>query len=235
MEVLGKSARPYRYTDGFDYEGHHTLKLNDSINGNNQLKGEPSDNATTERFALGPMPLKLGSVGEQSSSLCEVSLRGPFSRNEHIERERDLAVAGMIRSNVFIPVGHDRGPYRLHLALDHDELLLQVATQKHVNVVTHRMSLIPLRSFLKHYMRTCQNYYDSMPRASLASLAKIDAGRCALHDEGAELLKSRLADKLVIDSDTARHLFILVYVLVMRNPAPRRYEGGTAVGGSGAR
>lgn len=211
------------------------MKLNDSIAGNNQLKGGPSDNVTAERFAVGPTPAKLGSERKASSSLCEVSLRGPFSRNEHIERERDLAVAAMIQSNVFIPVGHDRGPYRLHLALDHDELVVQVATEKRVIVTTHRMSLIPMRSFLKHYVRTCQNYYDSMPRASLASLAKIDAGRCALHDEGARFLKSRLADKLIIDSDTARYLFILVYVLFMRNPAPRWYGSGAAVGGSGAR
>ncbi|MER8764308.1 UPF0262 family protein [Mesorhizobium sp. M0968] len=145
-----------------------------------------------------------------------MSLRGPFSRNEHIERERALAVAALIRSKVFIPVGHARGPYRLHLALDGDGLLFQIATEKHVNAITHRMSVIPMRRFLKHYIHTCQNYYDAMSRAPLASLTTIDAGRCALHDEGAEFLKTRIADKLVVDSDTARQLFVLVYVLLMR-------------------
>ncbi|CDX14855.1 conserved hypothetical protein [Mesorhizobium sp. ORS 3324] len=159
-----------------------------------------------------------------NSSLCEVSLRGPFCRNEHVERERSLAIAHLIRSNVFIPVGHDRGPYRLHLALHGDELGFQIATEKRTIVINDHISLIPMRGFLKHFVLSCENYYDSMPRASIASLAKIDVARCALRDEGAELLKRRLADKLIVDSDTARQLFTLVYVLFMRN-APTHAVG----------
>ncbi|PBB39982.1 hypothetical protein CK222_30690 [Mesorhizobium sp. WSM3866] len=156
-------------------------------------------------------------MDKASSSICEVSLEGPFSRNEHVERERSLAVANLIRSNVFIPVGHDRGPYRLHLALDRDGLAFQVATERRVNVITHQISLIPMRKFLKHYVVTCENYYDAMSRAGVAALAKIDGARCTLREEGAEFLKKRLSDKVVTDSDTARQLFTLVYVLFLRN------------------
>ncbi|MGX5805755.1 UPF0262 family protein [Bradyrhizobium sp. Arg314] len=193
------------------------MKLDDSIGGNNQLKGGPSHNASTERFGLGLTQANRGSAEKASSSLCEVLLRGPFSRNEHVERERALAVAHLIQSNVFVPVGHDRGPYRLHLALHGEELTFQIATERRVNVTNHNISLIPMNKFLKHYVVTCENYYDAMPRAGIASLAKIDVARWALRDEGAEFLKRRLADKLVIDSDTARQLFTLVYVLFMRN------------------
>ncbi|WP_352813822.1 UPF0262 family protein [Mesorhizobium sp. M0965] len=59
-------------------------------------------------------------------------------------------------------------------------------------------------------------------RASLAELAKIDVARCALRDEGAGHLKRRLADKLLINCDTARQLFTLVYVLCMRNTLSQR-------------
>lgn len=196
------------------------MKPDDSFARNGQMKIGPKDDAGVERFALGLTQVVSAETG--SSSLCEVSLWGPFSRNEHIERERSLAVAHLIRSNVFIPVGHDRGPYRLHLALDRDELAFQVATERRVNVITHQISLIPMRKFLKHYILTCENYYDAMPRASVAALAKVDGARCALREEGAEFLKKRLADKLAIDSDTARQLFTLVYVLFMRNTPAHR-------------
>jgi uncharacterized protein (UPF0262 family) len=41
-------------------------------------------------------------------------------------------------------------------------------------------------------------------------------GRRALHNEGSELLRQRLKDKVEIDHDTARRLFTLVCVLHIR-------------------
>ena len=41
-------------------------------------------------------------------------------------------------------------------------------------------------------------------------------GRRGLHDEGAELLRERLADKIEIDFTTARRLFTLICVLHIR-------------------
>ena len=41
-------------------------------------------------------------------------------------------------------------------------------------------------------------------------------GRRGLHDEGSELLRERLADKVDIDFPTARRLFTLLCVLHIR-------------------
>jgi uncharacterized protein (UPF0262 family) len=41
-------------------------------------------------------------------------------------------------------------------------------------------------------------------------------GRRGLHDEGAELLKERLAGKIEVDGNTARRLFTLICVLHIR-------------------
>ncbi|CDX24764.1 conserved hypothetical protein [Mesorhizobium plurifarium] len=195
------------------------LKPDATIDHNSQVRIGPKDDAIGQRFVQG---LTQTVRADKASSICEISLKGPFSRNEHIERGRSLAVAHLIRSSVFIPVGHDRGPYRLHLELDRDGLAFQVATERRVNVTAYQISLLPIRKFLKHYVLTCEDYYDAMPRASVAALAKIDGARCALREEGAEFLKKRLADKVVTDSDTARHLFTLVYVLLMRNTPAHR-------------
>jgi uncharacterized protein (UPF0262 family) len=49
-----------------------------------------------------------------------------------------------------------------------------------------------------------------------ARIQAIDMGRRGLHNEGAELLRSRLAGKIAIDFETARRLFTLVCVLHQR-------------------
>ena len=41
-------------------------------------------------------------------------------------------------------------------------------------------------------------------------------GRRALHDEGSDLLRERLAERVAVDFNTARRLFTLVCVLHIR-------------------
>jgi uncharacterized protein (UPF0262 family) len=41
-------------------------------------------------------------------------------------------------------------------------------------------------------------------------------GRRSLHNEGSELLRARLADKVAMDKNTARRLFTLLCVLHFR-------------------
>jgi uncharacterized protein (UPF0262 family) len=62
----------------------------------------------------------------------------------------------------------------------------------------------------------CENYYQAIRRSSLAQIEAIDVGRRSLHDEGSTLLTERLADKVVLDHDTARRLFTLICVLHLR-------------------
>jgi uncharacterized protein (UPF0262 family) len=49
-----------------------------------------------------------------------------------------------------------------------------------------------------------------------ARIQAIDMGRRGLHNEGAQLLITRLAGKVAIDFETARRLFTLVCVLHQR-------------------
>ena len=55
-----------------------------------------------------------------------------------------------------------------------------------------------------------------MREASPAKIEAIDMGRRALHDEGSELLRERLAERVAIDVNTARRLFTLLCVLHIR-------------------
>jgi len=59
----------------------------------------------------------------------------------------------------------------------------------------------------------CDSYYQAIRSASPAQIEAIDMGRRGLHNEAAELLRQRLDGKLVVDFDTARRLFTLIFAL----------------------
>ena len=76
--------------------------------------------------------------------------------------------------------------------------------------------LLPLtgfRSVVRDYFMICESYYDAIKHASPSRLEAIDMGRRGVHNEGAELLRQRLAEKIVVDMGTARRLFTLVCAL----------------------
>jgi uncharacterized protein (UPF0262 family) len=59
----------------------------------------------------------------------------------------------------------------------------------------------------------CETYYSAIRTASPRQIEAIDRERTALHNEGADLMAQRLADKVTIDQGTARRLFTLVSTL----------------------
>ena len=78
------------------------------------------------------------------------------------------------------------------------------------------LPLAPFRRIVKDYFLICESYYEAIRDRGVAQVEAIDAGRRALHNEGAELLTERLAGKVAIDHATARRLFTLLCVLHLR-------------------
>ena len=78
------------------------------------------------------------------------------------------------------------------------------------------LPLTPFRRVVKDYFLICESYYKAIRRRRRRRSRRIDMGRRGLHDEGAELLRERLAGKVEIDLDTARRLFTLICVLHIR-------------------
>ena len=130
-----------------------------------------------------------------------------------VEHERAVAIYDLLEGNVFVPVGHDGGPYSLHIAVVSNRLMLDVRTTDDSQVVTHHLSLTPLKRIVKDYFMICDSYYAAIRTASPSQIEAIDMGRRALHNEGSELLMERLKNKIRVDFDTARHLFTLITVL----------------------
>jgi uncharacterized protein (UPF0262 family) len=130
-----------------------------------------------------------------------------------VEHERAVAIYDLLEQNSFEPVGHDGGPYWLHLAVVSNRLVFEVRTADEQAVVTHHLSLTPLKRIVKDYFIICDSYYQAIRTATPSQIEAIDMGRRALHNEGTELLTERLKNKIRVDFNTARHLFTLITVL----------------------
>ena len=130
-----------------------------------------------------------------------------------VEHEREVAIYDLIEENVFSPFGHDGGPYRLHLLHAANRLVFDVRLDDDTPLVAHYLSLTPFRRLVKDYLMMCESYYQAIRTSTPSQIEAIDMGRRGLHNEGSELLKERLKDKIDMDFDTARRLFTLVTVL----------------------
>lgn len=136
-------------------------------------------------------------------------------RSPEIESERSAAIADLLHENQFAPASGQAGPFSLHLAIEENRLLIDIAGTDRATE-TIQVGLGPFRRIVKDYFVVCESYYDAVRRQNLAQVEAIDAGRRALHNEGSALLTERLADKVTVDHDTARRLFTLICVLHLR-------------------
>lgn len=143
-------------------------------------------------------------------TLDEASLGRGSADQEH---ERAVAIYDLIERNHFALPDFDGGPYVVHLALVERRLAFEVKSADGAPVVTHHLSLTPLKRIIKDYELVCDSYYAAIRTATPAQIEAIDMGRRGLHDEAAVLLVERLANKVEIDNETARRLFTLIYAL----------------------
>jgi uncharacterized protein (UPF0262 family) len=133
--------------------------------------------------------------------------------NPDVEHERAVAIYDLLEENVFLPAGHDDGPFELTLAIVDKRLVFDICRPDGEPVIAHHLSLTPLRRIVKDYFMICDSYYQAIKTASPNQIEAIDMGRRGLHNEASELLMERLKNKIDLDADTARRLFTLICVL----------------------
>jgi uncharacterized protein (UPF0262 family) len=130
------------------------------------------------------------------------------------EQERQIAIFDLLEDNHFVPAGAEGGPYDLKISLIEHRLALDIRGP--ANERRHILSLSPLRGVVRDYAMICESYYQAIRNATPQKIETLDMGRRALHNEGSELLKARLAGKVETDLDTARRLFTLICALHWR-------------------
>jgi uncharacterized protein (UPF0262 family) len=155
--------------------------------------------------------------GERAQRIATLTLdeRTVVRRNPEIEHERAVAIADLLKDNRFAPVSGLEGPFSLHLAVEENRLVMEIAGAEGGNE-SIVLPLAPFRRIVKDYFLVCESYYQAIRGRGLEQVEAIDIGRRSLHDEGSSLLSERLAGKVAIDHDTARRLFTLICVLHLR-------------------
>jgi len=155
---------------------------------------------------------------ESSSRLVAITLdeRSTATSNPNIEHEREVAIFDILEGNRFALHGRDDGPYTLNLAIIEDRLVFTVGDEVGATLITHMLSLTPLKRIMKDYFLVCESYYEAIRTAPPSRIQAIDMGRRGLHNEGSVILLERLAGKIAVDLDTARRLFTLICALHWR-------------------
>jgi uncharacterized protein (UPF0262 family) len=157
-------------------------------------------------------------MAETDRRIVKITLdeRTVVRRNADIEHERAVAIFDLLEENSFAPAGDRPGPFHLHLGIEENRLVLDIRSAADEPVDRVVLPLTPFRGIVKDYFLICESYFSAIRTASPSRIEAIDMGRRALHNEGSELLRERLAERVAVDLNTARRLFTLVCVLHIR-------------------
>ena len=150
-------------------------------------------------------------------SLLQVVLdgekRGQISALQ--QADLDQAVRDLAVENLFAPCDHT-GPFILHLSIVEGRLAFDIRDATDTPLMALGLALGPFRRLIKDYQLLVESYAHAVQDGREASIQAIDMGRRGLHNEGAEMMTTRLAGRVEIDFETARRLFTLVCVLHQR-------------------
>ncbi len=134
-------------------------------------------------------------------------------RSPEVEHERRVAIYDILEDNDFALVEGGAGPYRLSLGVEENRVTFDVRDGTDARLSRFPLPLTPFRGVIRDYFTICESYYEAIRTATPSRIEAIDIGRRSLHDEGADLLRERLAARVEVDGDTARRLFTLICVL----------------------
>lgn len=158
--------------------------------------------------------------GEMTATLkivrIELDERSLARATADIEHERKVAIYDLLEENYFEPIGGGDGPFELYLSNVETRLVFDVRRKGGEALGQVHLSMTPFRKIIKDYFMLCASYYDAIRTAAPAQIETIDMARRSLHNEGSEILRERLNEKINLDLNTARRLFTLICSFHMR-------------------
>ena len=159
-------------------------------------------------------------LDRNSNSIINIELfQGSVLRKRpEVEHEREVAIFDLLEKNKFelLDRGEISGPYNLKLSFKDGNMIFEVSDISEVFIKNIVLSIKPFRRLIKDYFLVCESYFDAIKNMSPQQIEAIDMGRRSLHNEGADILKERLAKFVDIDRSTARRFFTLLCVLQIR-------------------
>lgn len=132
---------------------------------------------------------------------------------DYLCNEQNTAIEGLLSRCHFQPLNDNKGPYNVTLALQDQRLVMYIKNAHEEDLSTLVLALKPYKRIVQDYFLMIESYEHARQNATAEKLEAIDMGRRGLHNEGADLLKRRLKDKIEMDHETARRFFTLICVL----------------------
>lgn len=157
-------------------------------------------------------------MSEETHRIVHIELdeRTVVRRSADVEHERAVAIYDLIEANYFKPHLDGVGPYHVTLSVQENRLVFGVKDEAGTTLGELALGLVAFRRIVKDYFTVCESYFQAIKTAPPSQIEAIDMGRRGLHNEGSELLREQLKDKIELDFDTARRLFTLLCVLHIR-------------------
>lgn len=123
-----------------------------------------------------------------------------------------IAIYDLVEQNLFRPARvKAKGPFALHVSIIGNSIVLDVRhPETYEPIAAHYLSLTPFRRLIRDYFRIRDSYYEAIKTSSPFQIEAVDMARRGIHNEAAELLRTRLENKLILDLNTARRLFTLI-------------------------
>lgn len=141
------------------------------------------------------------------------------------EAERGQAIVDLLAEAQFRPLPQPGGAFTaatgeamvLRLSIAQRRLVFDIRRDRDdAPLGLVGLALGPFRSIIKDYRLLVDSYVEAVAAGRQDRVQAIDMGRRGLHNEGAVLVRDRLAGKIEIDMATARRLFTLLCVLHQR-------------------
>ena len=133
---------------------------------------------------------------------------------EFISYERQAAIHDLINENSF-SINEDDigGPYDIEIEISDNVLIVKITNDNQSYSKDHRIPINSLKKTVKIYHSACNLYFDSIKKGSIDKIEEIEKNRRNIHNEGANKLLKITESNFIMDHNTSRRMFTLLYSL----------------------
>ena len=133
---------------------------------------------------------------------------------EFVSYERQAAIHDLINENKFsIKEADTSGPFNVKIDIIDNVLNLKISNDGNIFIENYRIPISSLKKIVKTYHSACNLYFESIRQGSLEKIEDIEKNRRDIHNDGANQLIKLTEKDFIIDHNTSRRLFTLLYSL----------------------
>lgn len=147
-----------------------------------------------------------------ANQIISLELDGIEHTTPFLQDERERAIHGLLEFNHFNYLKAPDLSYKVQLSIEDGYLVFRFRDEADNELPLLAVSPRPYKKLIQDYFTMVESY-EQMRAHSPYKLEAVDMARRSIHNEAAELLKDRLAEKIDMDFETARRLFTLICAL----------------------